>query len=64
MIQCNAMIFIAVIILTILVFLVIGYIMGRKTRTDVPLFERKFNPDDGKEPEQDEIMACLHGDQK
>lgn len=45
-------------------FLIAGYIMGRKTRTDEPVFRERFNTDDGKEPEQDEIQRCLSGEQQ
>lgn len=42
-----------------LIFLCIGYWMGRKTITDTPLFEKRFNPKDNKDPELDEVMRCL-----
>ena len=59
MLQYDILIYTALIILTLLVFLLIGYLMGRKTVTDTPLFEKKFNPKDNKEPEPDEVMRCL-----
>jgi len=59
MIQYNILIYASLIILTLLLFLVIGYWMGRKTVTDTPLFEKKFNPKDNKDPEPDEITRCL-----
>ena len=59
MLQYNILIYAALIILTLLVFLLIGYLMGRKTVTETPLFEKRFNPKDNKEPELDEVMRCL-----
>ena len=59
MLQYNILIYAVLIVLTLLVFLLTGYLMGRKTVTDTPLFEKKFNPKDNKEPEPDEIMRCL-----
>lgn len=61
--QFNILILPAFFLLTALIFVVIGYIMGRKTRTDTPLIEKKFDPADNKKPEQDEISRCLHGDE-
>jgi hypothetical protein len=62
--QFNVLILPGCFVLTALIFVAVGYWMGRKTVTDVPLIERKFNPKDGKEPEQDEVMRCLHGNEK
>lgn len=62
MLQYNILIYAVLIILTLLVFLLTGYLMGRKTVTDTPLFEKKFNPKDNKEPEPDEVMRCLKED--
>ncbi len=62
MIQYNILIYAVLIILTLFVFLVTGYFMGRRTITDTPLFEKKFNPKDNKEPEMDEIQRCLNED--
>ena len=59
----GVLIYAGIIILTLFVFLCTGYWMGRKTVTDKPLIEKRFNPNDNKEPEQDLIMECLHGDE-
>ena len=50
-------------LLTAGIFVVLGYWMGRKTITDTPLIEKRFDPDDKKEPEQSEIQRCLYGDE-
>lgn len=62
MTQYSILIYAGIIVLTLLVFLLTGYIMGRKTVTDTPLFEKRFNPKDNKDPEPDEIQRCLKDD--
>ena len=59
MLRYDILIYAGIIVLTLLAFLVIGYWLGRKTVTDTPLFEKKFNPKDNKDPEPDEIQRCL-----
>jgi len=49
-------------LLTALIFVILGYWMGRRTLTDTAMIRASFNPKDGKEPEQDEITRCLNGD--
>ena len=51
----------AIFVVTVLISIVIGYWMGRKTVTDAPLITKSFNPKEGK-PEIDEIARCLQGD--
>jgi hypothetical protein len=63
MIRYDILIYAGIIVLTLLSFLVIGYWLGRKTVTDTPLIEKRFDPDDKKEPEQSEIQRCLYGDE-
>ena len=53
----------AIFVATVLISIVIGYWMGRKTITDAPLIQKIFNPKDDKEPEIDEIARCLQGDE-
>ena len=50
-------------VLISLVSVLFGYWMGRKTITDTPLIEKRFDPKDGKEPEMDEITRCLVEDE-
>lgn len=64
MIQYNMLFLPCFFLLTAFLFVLLGYLMGRKTKTDAPIWEKKFNPDDGKAPEQDEIRECLYGDKK
>lgn len=49
-------------LLTALIFVSLGYYMGRKTITDKPLVEKQFNPKSKEEPEESEIQRCLHKD--
>ena len=51
----------AIFVVTVLISIVIGYWMGRKTVTDAPLITKSFNPKSDKEPEIDEITRCLQG---
>lgn len=59
MIRYDILIYAGIIVLTLLISLLTGYLMGRKTVTDTPLFEKRFNPKDNKELEPDEVMRCL-----
>lgn len=59
MIRYDILIYAGIIVLTLLISLLTGYLLGRKTVTDTPLFEKRFNPKDNKEPEPDEVMRCL-----
>lgn len=57
--QLEMMILPGFFIATVIISIVIGYWMGRRTVTDVPLITTSFNPKDGKDPEMDEITRCL-----
>ena len=60
MIQYSMLIIPGCFLLTALVFVVLGYYMGRKTITDAPLIQKSFDPKSGAtEPEETEIMRCL-----
>lgn len=62
MLRYDILIYAGIIVLILLSFLLIGYWIGRKTVTDIPLLEKRFNPKDNLEPEESEIMRCLHDD--
>ena len=61
--QFSELILPGVFVLTVLLSVLMGYWMGRKTITDAPLITKSFNPKDDKEPEIDEITRCLQGDE-
>lgn len=62
--QFETLILPACFLLTALLFVILGYVMGRRTVTDTPLIEKRFDPKDAKEPEQSEIQRCLNEDEK
>lgn len=47
-------------LLTALFFVLLGYVMGRRTITDMPLIEKKTKQKESGVPEQSEIMRCLN----
>jgi hypothetical protein len=47
-------------LLTALFFVLLGYAMGRRTITDMPLIEKKIKQKESGVPEQSEIMRCLN----
>jgi len=65
MIQYSMLIHAGCFLLTALIFVILGYYMGRKTMTNEPLLQKRFNPKVEKpEPEETEIMRCLKEDTK
>ena len=62
--QLEYLILPGVFVIVVLLSIAIGYYMGRKTVTDTPLIEKRFNPKDGKDPEVDEITRCLQDEEK
>ena len=64
MIRYDVLIYAGCFVFTAGLFVILGYIFGRKTITDTPLIEKRFDPKDGKEPEMDEITRCLGEDEE
>ena len=64
MLDIQTVIIISLVSVLNVLILIAGYLMGRKTKTDEPVYTPKFNPGSTDEPEGDIIADHLYEDEE